>query len=118
MSIRRAATACLMALVASTSVSYAGPCTQEITKVRGEIDARLDALAKTAPTTSQSTAATTHRQPTPKSISDTETKLGIASPQKVKAIREAMARALEADRNDDRSGCEKALADARRLLNQ
>ena len=107
-----------MALVASTSVSYAGPCAQEIAQVRGELDARLEALAKTAPTTSQGTAATMHRQPTPKSIWDTEAKLGVAPPQKVKAIQEAMARAVEADRNGDRSGCEKALADIRRVLNQ
>ena len=62
--------------------------------------------------------ATTQRQPTPKSIGDAVARLGLASPENVKAIKEAMTRALEADRNGDRSGCEKALADARRVLRQ
>src|SRR5215471_10451062 len=95
---------CVAAPVASISVSYAGPGAQEITQVRGEIDARLKALAGAAPTASQSTAATMHRQPTPKSIASAETKVGVASPEKMKPIEEGMARATEADRKGDRAG--------------
>jgi GTP cyclohydrolase FolE2 len=118
MSIKQAVVAYVAALLASISVSYAGPCSHEITQVRGEIDARLKAIARAAPSASQSTTATTHRQRTQKSIAEAEVKLGVASPEKVKAIDEAMVRAIEADRKGDRSGCERALADARRVLRQ
>jgi hypothetical protein len=118
MSIQQAAVACGTALLASVSVSYAGPCKQEIAQVQSEIDAKREAIARAAPRASESTAATTHRQPTPKSIGAAEAKLGVASPENVKAVYEAMTRAREADRNGDRSNCEKALADARRVLRQ
>jgi hypothetical protein len=59
-----------------------------------------------------------HRQPTPKSIASAETKVGVASPEKMKAIEEGMARATEADREGDRGRREEALADVRRVLGQ
>jgi hypothetical protein len=63
---------CAAALVASMSGSYAGPCSQEIDRLRAEIDAKLGALAAAGPTTQESTAATKHRQPTPRSIAAAE----------------------------------------------
>ena len=45
-----------------------------------------------------------------------EAKLGDVSPQRVKAIKAAMARARKADIAGNQSACEKALADAQRAL--
>ncbi len=39
MNTQRLAVACLVVLAASTSASFAGPCSQEITRVQVEIDA-------------------------------------------------------------------------------
>jgi len=86
--------------------------------VRVEIEARLKAQAAGAPPVGQSGAAKLHRQPTQTSIAETQVKLGVASPEKVKAIQAAMARANKADRAGDRSACEQALADAGRVLAQ
>ena len=107
---------CGAALVASMSGSYAGPCSQEIDRLRAEIDAKLGALAAAGPTTQESTAATMHRQPTPRSIAAAENKLGNLSPQKMEAVTAAMDRARAADRAGDQKTCEQALADAKREL--
>jgi hypothetical protein len=106
----------MAAFAASVSAGHAGPC--EITQVRGEIDARLKAQAVGAPAAGESTAAKLHRQPTQNSVAESEAKLGVTSPEKVKTIRDAMERANKADNAGDRNACEQALADARRALAQ
>jgi len=45
-----------------------------------------------------------------------EVKLGLTSPEQFNAIKAAMARAHKADRAGNRSACEQALADLKRLL--
>jgi hypothetical protein len=107
---------CAAALAASMSGSYAGPCSQAIDRQRAEIDAKLGALAAAGPTTREGTAATMHRQPTPRSIATAEDKLGDLSPQKMEAVNAAMVRARAADGAGDQKACEQALADVKREL--
>jgi hypothetical protein len=116
MSIHRLLVACMVALAASVSASYAGPCSHEIDRTQVDVDAWLNASAAAGPAARESTAATAHRQPTPSSIEAAEARLGDVSAQKVEAVRAAMARAVEADRTGNQSACEQALADARRAL--
>ena len=116
MSLQRSLVVCAAALAASMSASYAGPCSHEIDRVVAEINAKLEAKAAAGPSARESTAATTHRQPTPGSIAAAETRLGDVSSQKVEAVAAAMARAREADHAGDQSACEQALADVQRAL--
>jgi hypothetical protein len=116
MSIQRLLAACAVILAASSSASYAGPCSHEIDRVQREIDAKLEAKAAAGPSARESTAATTHRQPTPGSIAAAETRLGEVSPQRMEAVVATMARAREVDGAGDKSACEQALADVRRAL--
>ena len=76
MTIGRTLVLCASALAASMSVSYAGPCSQQIDRLRAEIDAKLGALAAAGPSARETTAATMHRQPTPRSIEAAEDRLG------------------------------------------
>ena len=116
MTIGRTLVLCASVLAASMSASYAGPCSNEIDRLRAEIDAKLGALAAAGPSAQESTAATMHRQPTPRSIGAAENRLGDVSAQKVKVITAAMGRARTADGAGDQKTCEQALADARRAL--
>ena len=64
MRVQQSLIVCAAALVVSMSTSYAGPCSQEIARFRAEIDAKQHSNAVAGPTAPESTAATTHRQPT------------------------------------------------------
>jgi hypothetical protein len=109
------AMACSAALATSMSAAYAGPCSPEVTRIQELVDAKIHAKAGAA-TAPESTAAKTHHQPTPSSIAAAEAQHGQLSPAEFNAVNAAMARALEADGAGDRSTCEQALADAKRLL--
>jgi hypothetical protein len=115
MNIQRSTLACVAALAASMSAAYAGPCSPEVTQIQNLIDRKIHAKvgATTAP---ESTAAKTHHQPTPSSIAAAEAEHGQLSPEEFTAVNAAMAQALKADGAGDRSACEQALADAKRLL--
>ena len=104
-----------IAFIASVSASYAGPCTDDIDKMQARIDAKAHAMAAAGPTGRQ-TGASTHVQPTPRSIGDAEAKLGAVSAETVAAVRQAMLRARAADSAGDKSACEEALADAQRAM--
>ena len=108
----------LAALALLTTVSAAGPCTQQIAQVRAQIDAKLRANAAAGPTAPESPAALRSRQPTPQSIAEAESKLGVISQELTTAITTGMARAREADGAGDQSACEDALAAVRRALGQ
>ena len=54
----------------------AGPCSQDIERIQVLIDAKLNAIAAAGPAADQSTAAQMHRQPTPRSMAQAESKLG------------------------------------------
>ena len=117
MSLLRSLTACAASL-AAMSASYAGPCSQEIAHVQAGIDAKLEAKAAAGPSASEGITATLHRQPNPGSIAAAESKLGNVSPDQVNAMVLAMARAREADRAGDQTGCKQALDEAQRALGQ
>lgn len=95
---------------------YAGQCSKQIDEIQVQIDAKLDAGASAGPAGDETTAAMDHRQPTPKSIAAAEVKLGDVSQKIVQAVGEAVARARNADLAGDETGCEQALADAQRAM--
>ena len=105
-----------MAVAATASAAYAGPCSGQIDAVQVRIDAKLEAKAAAGPTAIQGVAAGIGMQPTPASIAAAEEKLGEISPRKVKAIKRGMARARVADKVGDLRACRKALAAVQRVL--
>jgi hypothetical protein len=115
MIVQRSTLACAAVLAASMSVAHAGPCSSEITRMRNVINTRIDDQARAA-RAPQSTEATMHRQPTPRSVAGAEVKLGIMSPELYNSVKAAMTRASDADLASDRSACEQAVADVKRLL--
>ena len=115
MNIQRSTLVCATVIAISMSATYAGPCSPEITRVEGMINARVLAKAGAAHA-SESTAAKMHRQPTPRSIGAAEVTGGQTSPEEYNAVEAAMARAVEADSAGNQSACEQALADAKRAM--
>jgi mRNA-degrading endonuclease toxin of MazEF toxin-antitoxin module len=87
-----------IALAASTSASYAGPCSHEIGNMQARIDAKLEAKAAAGPTAREGAAAGRSDQPTPRSIAAAEERLGEVSPQMADAVRQAMLRARRRQR--------------------
>ena len=75
----RACAAALVALALSASPSLAGPCMAEIAQAQAAVDARLEAVAGAGPMGSQSVGAQLHRQPTPGSMAQAESRLGDGS---------------------------------------
>ena len=114
--VRSVAVACIV-IVPSMSAGYAGPCSQEISRIQTLIDAKLEAAAGGSSGV-ESNAATLHRQPTPRSIATAEVGLGTLSKEQAEAVGAAMTRAREADNAGDQAACEQALSDARHALNQ
>ena len=104
-----------LALFVSISASYGGPCTEEISNWQARIDAKAHAMAAAGPTGRQ-VGASTHVQPTPRSIGVAEEKLGEVSAGTVAAVRQAMLRARAADSAGDKNACEQALAEVQRAI--
>jgi hypothetical protein len=105
-----------MAVAATASASYAGPCTDQIDAMQARIDAALEAKAAAGPAGKEGVPAGMSVQPTPASIAAAEQKLGDISAKKVKAIKRGMARARVADKVGDLRACNKALAAVRRVI--
>ena len=78
--------------------------------MQARIDAKIEAKAAAGPTGRQ-VGASTHFQPTPRSIAAAEEKLGEVSAETVAAVRQAMLRARAADSAGDKNACEQALAE-------
>jgi hypothetical protein len=116
MAIQRLMVLNAVALAASISSSYAGPCSAEIERMQARIDTELGARASAGPGARESAGALGHRQPTPGSIAAAEEKLGEVSATKVETATQAIARARAADSAGDRSACEQALADVERVI--
>ena len=75
---------------------------------------KLNDIAAARPAGGESTAATMHRQPTPKSVGHPE-----GRPEKeVETFEQAMERAVKADEADNLAECENALTEARRVLDR
>jgi hypothetical protein len=104
------------AVITSTIAAYAGPCSPEIERMQAHVDARVEAAAGAGPSAAESSDARLHRQPTPGSIAAAESGRGEISPQTVTAVRQAMARAREADQAGDKTACEQALAEVQRTI--
>jgi hypothetical protein len=104
------------AFAASISGGYAGPCSDEIDRVQARVDAKLEAEAGSGRSAPESREALLHRQPTPGSIAAAKSKVGDLSAATVEAVKAAMAHAREGDRSGDQSACERALAEAQRLI--
>jgi hypothetical protein len=102
------------AITLSIVPSHAGPCSPEIDRMQARVDTMIAATAAEGPAGRESTAATTHRQPTPGSIAAAEAKLGEGA--RAERATAAMARARAADRAGDNSACEQALAEAQREI--
>ena len=94
--------------------SHAGPCTTEIDRMQIEVDARIEAIAAAGQAAGESTAATLHHQPTPGSIAAAEEQAG-DTPKMEEAVA-ALEKAREADGANDKSACDRALADVRRAI--
>ncbi len=116
MTIARLALFGAVALAASASAAYAGPCSDQIDAMQARIDAKLEAKAAAGPTAKEGVAAGMSVQPTPASIAAAEEKLDEISAKKVKAIKRGMARARVADKVGDLRACRKALAAVQRVL--
>jgi hypothetical protein len=105
-----------MAVAASASTTYAGPCSNQVDAMQARIDAKLEAKAAAGPTAKQGVAAGMSMQPTPASIGAAEEQLGEISPKKIQAIKRGMARARVADKVGDLRACRKALAAVQRAI--
>jgi hypothetical protein len=104
-----------IAFIASVSASSAGPCTDDIDKMQARIDGKAHAMAAAGPTGRQA-GASTHVQPTPRSIGAAEEKLGEVSGGMVAAVRQAMLRARAADSAGEKNACEQALAEVQTAI--
>jgi hypothetical protein len=116
MSIRHSGVLAAIALALSIVSSHAGPCTLDIDRMQSRVDAMIAATAAAGPSARESTAATMHRQPTPNSIVSAEEELGEGA--RAQRALAAMAQAREADRADDETGCQRALAELQRAIAQ
>ncbi len=99
-----------------TAASYAGPCADEIYQAQTALGKRLDAAAAQGKAAPESSFATTHHQPTPQSLASAEAQVGDLSDSDLNTITQDMDAARNADATNDHAGCEKALADVRRIL--
>ena len=116
MAIRHAMALGAAALALFTTAAHAGPCAGQIYDEEIAIGKRLDAAAARGKAAPESSFATTHRQPTPLSVAGAEEKAGDLSEAELKAIVEFMDEARKADTAGDVAACQKALADAERML--
>jgi hypothetical protein len=107
-----------LAVVVSAGPSYSGPCTQQILDVRDAAKEKRNALAAAGKAGGESTAATMHRQPTPKSVTQAGEQLGELSDKDAEAYLQAMERAVAADKAGNLAECENALTEARRVLDR
>ena len=105
-----------IAVAATASAAYAGPCSDKIDAMQARVDAKLEAKAAAGPTAKEGVAAGMSMQPTPASIAAAEQKLGDISAKKVKAMNRGMARARAADKVGDLRACRKALAAVQRVF--
>src|ERR1700686_2608055 len=116
MTIRRLLAVSVATLAAPTISASACSCSPEIDRMQTLIDSKLGTTVGSGRSAPESPGALLHRQPTPGSIAEAESKLGELAPQTIEAVTAAMERARKADLADDKIACEQALADARREL--
>ena len=102
---------------ASTSATLAGPCSADVDAMMNRIDTFLNARAAAGPgAQEQATVGGRHIQPTPQSMAAAEGEVGEMSPEAIKQIDDAMARARAADGAGDGVACKEALAEVQRTI--
>jgi hypothetical protein len=94
----------------------AGPCASDIDAMQMNIASKLSSIAAAGPAVDQTVGAQMHRQPTPDSVATRESALGEVSASKIEEVKNAMARARQADAAGDKTLCERALNDVQRAL--
>src|SRR5262245_41340633 len=105
-----------VAFIGLISTSHAVPCYDDIGSIHVRIYAKTETKTAAGPFARNSTNDKRSDQPTPRSMTTTEERLGEISPQTVDAVRQAIARARAADSASDKTACEQALADVQRAL--
>ena len=115
MTIQKLLVVSLAAVGFSVKPGYAGPCMNDIDRAWVELGPRMQARIGTGHSAPQSVAATLHYQPTLNSVAAAEEKLGERWLPMETAVM-ALARAREADRRNDKTACEQALAEAQRVI--
>jgi hypothetical protein len=118
MIVRYAISSAGMALVLIAAPAHAGPCTDRIYQTDIAVEKLLDAAAAQGQPAVESTFATMHRQPTPRTVAGAEVRAGDLTPAQTQAIMDSMEVAHKADDAGDQAGCEKALGEAQNILNQ
>jgi len=118
MIVRYAISSVGMALVLFAAPAHAGPCTDRIYQTDIAVEKLLDAAAAQGQPAAESTFATMHRQPTPRTVAGAEEKAGDLTPAQTQTILDAMEQARKADDAGDQAGCEKALGAAQSILSQ
>ena len=98
------------------SVAYAGACTVRLQLLQDRAITILEETAAQGRSGQESTAATMHREPTPRSMAEAEERLGELPREKVDAFRLAFLRASTADAAGDEAGCHNAAEIAETLL--
>jgi hypothetical protein len=99
----------------SIEPSRADSCSQDIDRAWAEVNAKIQARSAAGRSVPQGTIARLHRQPTQSSIAAAqETLFDVWLP--IEAAVAALSRAGEADRANDRTVCEEALAEVRRAI--
>ena len=86
--------------------------------MQAKINAKVEATAAAGPPAHPSAMVGLMAQPTPRSMSTVEERMGEISPQTVQAMEQAMARARAADGAGDKAACEQALAEVEHILSQ
>jgi hypothetical protein len=105
-----------LALVLLPLPCLAGPCASDIDAMQMNIASKLSSIAAAGPAVDQTVGAQMHRQPTPDSVATRESTLGEVSASKIEEVKNAMARARQADAAGDKNLCERALNDVQRAL--
>jgi hypothetical protein len=105
-------------MMVSTVDVNASPCATLVDRTEAEFNAKLDRRATAGPSARESSAALLHRQPTPSSIAEEESKIGDISQSTIDDIKSGLTRARDADRAGNSIECERALNEIKSKLNQ
>ena len=115
MNIRQLLVLGAAAVALSTVPSYASPCAYDLDRAWVEVGAKIQARIGAGRSVPQSATALLHHQPTPNSIAAAEEQIRERWVSMEVAVT-ALARAREADRANDGSACEQAIAEAQRAI--
>jgi hypothetical protein len=114
--VRAALAFAAIACASCPTLSYAGPCAEDLYKADIAINKRLGEIAAQGKGAAESTFATSHHQPTPATIAGAEEKVGDIPASGVEDVHKFMLEARQADDAGDKAACEKALAEAKTIV--